>query len=126
MRYVSIPSQLGQMILILLSSFSPVVLMMMQTTVVYWTNLNLRWTCHLPPVDKRQNSDMLNLMLSMLGKNFSRHFGIFFCRNWLRHFMHIHTCHKLWTKICEIKQTFKGDSTKFCESFLLLTSKVFF
>ena len=30
----------------------------------------------------------------------------------------IHTCHKLWTKICEIRQNFKGDLTKFCEIFL--------
>ena len=29
----------------------------------------------------------------------------------------IHTCHKLWTEICEIRQIFKGDSIKFCETF---------
>ena len=29
-----------------------------------------------------------------------------------------HTCHKLWTKICEIRTNFKGDLTKFCEIFL--------
>ena len=33
----------------------------------------------------------------------------------------IHTCHKLWTKICEIRQNFKGDLTKFCEIFLNIT-----
>ena len=32
-----------------------------------------------------------------------------------------HTCHKLWTKICEIRQNFKGDLTKFCEIFLNIT-----
>ena len=32
-----------------------------------------------------------------------------------------HTCHKLWTKICEIRQNFKGDLTKFCEVFLNIT-----
>ena len=25
-----------------------------------------------------------------------------------------HTCHKLWTKICEIRQNFKGNLTKNC------------
>ena len=34
----------------------------------------------------------------------------------------MHTCHKLWTKICEIRQNFKGDLTKFCEIFLNITS----
>ena len=29
----------------------------------------------------------------------------------------IHTCHKLWTEICEINQNFKGDLIKFCEIF---------
>ena len=32
-----------------------------------------------------------------------------------------HTCHKLWTKICEIRQNFKGDLTKYCEVFLYIT-----
>ena len=32
-----------------------------------------------------------------------------------------HTCHKLWTKICEIRQNFKEDLTKFCETFLNIT-----
>ena len=31
--------------------------------------------------------------------------------------MFMHTCHKLWTEICEIRQTFKGDLIKFCELF---------
>ena len=30
----------------------------------------------------------------------------------------MHTCHKLGTKICEIRQNFKGDLTYFCEIFL--------
>ena len=30
-----------------------------------------------------------------------------------------HTCHKLWTKTCEIRH--KGDLTKFCEIFLNIT-----
>ena len=29
-----------------------------------------------------------------------------------------HTCHKLWTKICEIRQNFKEDLTNFCEIIL--------
>ena len=33
----------------------------------------------------------------------------------------MHTCHKLWTKICEIRQNFKWDLTKFCEIFLNIT-----
>ena len=32
-----------------------------------------------------------------------------------------HTCHKLWTKICEIRQIFKGDLIKFCEIFTKVT-----
>ena len=32
-----------------------------------------------------------------------------------------YTCHKLWTKICGIRQHFKGDLTKFCEIFLNIT-----
>ena len=28
-----------------------------------------------------------------------------------------HTCHKLWTEICEMRQIFKGDLIKFCEIF---------
>ena len=29
--------------------------------------------------------------------------------------MGTHTCHKLWTEICEVWQIFKGDLIKFCE-----------
>ena len=32
-----------------------------------------------------------------------------------------HTCHKLWTKIYEIRQNYKGVLTKFCEIFLNIT-----
>ena len=32
-----------------------------------------------------------------------------------------HTYHKLWTKICEIRQNFQGDLIKFCEIFLNIT-----
>ena len=32
-----------------------------------------------------------------------------------------HTCRMLSTKICEIRQSFKGDLTKFCETFLNIT-----
>ena len=32
-----------------------------------------------------------------------------------------HTCLKLWTEICEIRQIFKGDLIKFCESFIKIT-----
>ena len=28
-----------------------------------------------------------------------------------------HTCHMLWTEICEIRQSFKGDLIQFCEIF---------
>ena len=30
---------------------------------------------------------------------------------------HAHTCHRLWTKICEIRQVFKGDLIKFYKIF---------
>ena len=33
----------------------------------------------------------------------------------------IHTCHKLWAKICEIRQNFNGDLTKFYEIFFNIT-----
>ena len=33
----------------------------------------------------------------------------------------IHTYYKLWTKICEIRQNFKGDLTKLYEIFLYIT-----
>ena len=32
-----------------------------------------------------------------------------------------HTCHNLWTEICEINQNFKGDLIKFCEIFTKIT-----
>ena len=32
-----------------------------------------------------------------------------------------HTCHKLWIKICVIRQIFKGDLIKFCEIFTKIT-----
>ena len=35
-----------------------------------------------------------------------------------------HTCHNLWTKICEIRQNIEGDLTKFCEIFLNITKKL--
>ena len=35
-----------------------------------------------------------------------------------------HTCHKLWTEICEIRQIFKWDFMKFCESFTKITLKL--
>ena len=31
-----------------------------------------------------------------------------------------HTCHKMWTKICEIRQNFKRDLTKFRDIFITL------
>ena len=33
----------------------------------------------------------------------------------------MHTCHNLWTEICEIRQLFKGDLMKFCEIFTKIT-----
>ena len=35
-----------------------------------------------------------------------------------------HTCHKLWTEICEIRQNFKWDLIKFCEIFIKITLKL--
>ena len=35
----------------------------------------------------------------------------------------VHTCSKLWTKICKIRQNFKGDLTKFCEIFFFFSCK---
>ena len=32
-----------------------------------------------------------------------------------------HTCHKLWTEICEIRQIFKGDLINFCDIFTKIT-----
>ena len=40
-------------------------------------------------------------------------FDIFFCFD--------HTCHKLWTEICEIRQIFRGDLIKFCNGFTKIT-----
>ena len=37
---------------------------------------------------------------------------------------HLHTCHKLWTEICEIRQIFKGELIKFCEIFTKITSEL--
>ena len=39
----------------------------------------------------------------------------------IKTFQSFHTCHKLWTKICEIRQNFTGDLTKFCEIFFNIT-----
>ena len=33
----------------------------------------------------------------------------------------LHTCRKLWTEICEIRQIFKGDLIKFCGIFIKIT-----
>ena len=35
-----------------------------------------------------------------------------------------HTCHKLWTEICEIRQNFKWDLIKFCETWTKLAFKL--
>ena len=46
-------------------------------------------------------------------------------QGWLleqRHYRH--TCHKLWTEICEIRQIFKWDLIKFCEIFTKVTLKL--
>ena len=32
-----------------------------------------------------------------------------------------HTCHKLWTEICEMRQIFMGDLIKLCEIFTKIT-----
>ena len=34
------------------------------------------------------------------------------------------TCHKLLAEICEIRLTFRGDLTKFCEIFIKITFKL--
>ena len=39
----------------------------------------------------------------------------------IENIMRSHTCHTLWTEICEINQTFKGDLIKFCEIFTKIT-----
>ena len=35
--------------------------------------------------------------------------------------LHPHTCHKLCTEICEIRQIFKADLINFCEIFTKIT-----
>ena len=35
----------------------------------------------------------------------------------------VHTCHRLWNEICDIKQIVKLDLIKFCESFTKVTLK---
>ena len=35
-----------------------------------------------------------------------------------------HTCNKLWTEICEIRQSFKEDLIKFCENLTKITSEL--
>ena len=60
-------------------------------------------------------------------KGFSFHFTEVFhkCVEYIGKFLiqmrEIHTCHKLWTEICEIRQAFKGDLIKFCEIFAKIT-----
>ena len=39
-------------------------------------------------------------------------------------FPQVHTCHKLWTEICEMRQIFKWDLIKFCEIFTKITLKL--
>ena len=36
-----------------------------------------------------------------------------------------HTCHKLWTEICEVCPIFKGDLIKICESLTKITLKLY-
>ena len=36
----------------------------------------------------------------------------------------IHTWHRLWTKICEMRQNFKWDLIKFCETFTKIAFKL--
>ena len=42
----------------------------------------------------------------------------------VRSTLNTHTCHKLWTKMCEIRQNFKRDLIKFCEIFTKITLKL--
>ena len=53
-----------------------------------------------------------------------RNFTSLTIQNVLREDSDQHTCHKLWTKSCEMRQNFKGDLTKFCEIFLNITLKL--
>ena len=39
-------------------------------------------------------------------------------------FIDAHTCHNLWTEICEIRQIFKGDLIKFIENFTKITMEL--
>ena len=36
----------------------------------------------------------------------------------------VHTCHKLWAEICEIRQNYKWDLIKFCETFTKIAFKL--
>ena len=40
---------------------------------------------------------------------------------YVRNSPHAHTCHKLWTEICEIRHLLKEDLIKFCEFFTKIT-----
>ena len=40
------------------------------------------------------------------------------------HWNTAHTCHKLWTEICEVRQNFKWDLIKFCETFTKIAFKL--
>ena len=45
------------------------------------------------------------------------------CRKLIESLQHISVkCRKLWIEICEIRQIFKGDSIKFCESITKITN----
>ena len=54
-------------------------------------------------------------------RQYSNNICLFIHQNIYHDILCVHTCHKLWTKICEIRQNFKGDLTKFCEIFLNIT-----
>ena len=56
-------------------------------------------------------------------RQYSNNICLFIHQNIYHDILWVHTCtcHKLWTKICEIRQNFKGDLTKFCEIFLNIT-----
>ena len=57
------------------------------------------------------------LRLHMLQGSFEYAWVIF-------HFRRVHTCHKLWAEICEMRQIFKWDLIKFCEIFTKITLKL--
>ena len=44
-----------------------------------------------------------------------------FNSNFKIYFIRVHTCHKLWTEICEIRQIFKVDLIRICEIFTKIT-----